>query len=46
LKLAKLKDGRTSATKEATERNMDLSVIVYIKIAASGDKLGLDGATN
>jgi hypothetical protein len=29
----------------STERNMDLSVIVFIKLAASGDKLGLDGAT-
>jgi hypothetical protein len=25
---------------------MDLSVIAFIKLAASGDKLGLDGATN
>jgi hypothetical protein len=25
---------------------MDLSEVVLIKLAASGDKLGLDGATN
>ena len=43
---AKLKDERTSATKEATEQNMGLSVVVYIQLAASGDKIRLDGATN
>jgi hypothetical protein len=39
-------EGWTNVTKEATERNMDLSVIVFIKTATSGDKLGLDGAAN
>jgi hypothetical protein len=35
------------ATKEATERNMGLSVIVFMQLAASGDQLGLhDGAAN
>jgi hypothetical protein len=35
--------------KKLTERNMDhvdLSVIVFIKLAATGDELGLGGATN
>jgi hypothetical protein len=32
--------------KKKTERNLDLPVIVFIKFAASGDKLGLHGATN
>jgi hypothetical protein len=41
-----LKDGRTSATKAATQRNKDLSAIVVVKPTASGDKLSLDGAAN
>jgi hypothetical protein len=32
--------------KKKPERNMALSVVVFIQLAASGDKLGLDDATN
>jgi hypothetical protein len=35
---ANLTEGRTTATKNNTERNLGLSVIVFIKPAASGDK--------
>jgi hypothetical protein len=33
-------------TKEATERNMDLSVIVFMQTAPSGDELRPHGAAN
>jgi hypothetical protein len=39
----KSEGGRTTATNTPTERNKDLSVIVLIQPAASGDKLSLDG---
>jgi hypothetical protein len=34
------------ATKEATERNMDISVVVYMQTASSGELHGLHGAAN
>jgi hypothetical protein len=42
----KSEGGRTTATNKPTERNKELSAIVLIQPAASGDKLSLDGAAN
>jgi hypothetical protein len=39
-------DERTNVTKEATERTMGLSVIVFMQAAPSGELHGLRGAAN